>query len=373
MEFGIMFFSSVAGLPGRGRYQLLIDSAKLADERGFSAVWTPERHFHEFGGIFPNPAVIGAALSMVTERIQIRAGSLISPLHQTLRIAEEWSAVDNLSNGRVAISFGSGWNVDDFVLFPERYPERQAVMYEQIETLKALWRGGSARATNSFGAEIEVAVHPRPVQRELPVWVTSSGNAKTFASAGAIGANVLTHMIGQDLPTLAAKIQVYRRALEEAGFDPRHGKVSLMLHTFLGHDMDEVLERVRHPFREYLRSAISLEEKAAIGGGVISGGHRIDPHQISARMMDDLLDATFERYVHTASLIGTPARCETFVGQLLDIGIDEIACLVDFGVPADAVLESLKLVDALRASLSSEALQRAAEESVLEFMEELDA
>jgi natural product biosynthesis luciferase-like monooxygenase protein len=180
-------------------------------------------------------------------------------------------------------------------------------------------------------------------------------------------------MIGQDLPTLAAKIQVYRRALEEAGFDPRHGKVSLMLHTFLGHDMDEVLERVRHPFREYLRSAISLDEKAAIGGGVISGGHRIDPHQISARMMDDLLDATFERYVHTASLIGTPARCETFVGQLLDIGVDEIACLVDFGVPADAVLESLKLVDALRASLSSEALQRAAEESVLEFMEELDA
>ncbi|HYW11010.1 MAG TPA: LLM class flavin-dependent oxidoreductase, partial [Longimicrobium sp.] len=114
MDFGIMFFSSQADRVGSAQYRLVIDAAKFADEHGFSAVWTPERHFHEFGGIFPNPALTSAALAMVTRNLRIRAGSLISPLHDVLRIAEEWAVVDNLSDGRVEVAFGSGWNVNDF-------------------------------------------------------------------------------------------------------------------------------------------------------------------------------------------------------------------------------------------------------------------
>jgi len=45
---------------------------------------------------------------MITTRLQLRSGSLISPLHDAILIAEEWSLVDQLSAGRVAISFGSG-------------------------------------------------------------------------------------------------------------------------------------------------------------------------------------------------------------------------------------------------------------------------
>jgi natural product biosynthesis luciferase-like monooxygenase protein len=369
MDFGIMFFSTAGDPSGGDKYGLLLDCARLADELGFCCIWTPERHFHEFGGIFPNPSVVSAALAMVTRNLQIRAGSLISPLHPVIRIAEEWSVVDNLSRGRVAISFGSGWNVDDFVFFPERYAGRHAWMYQQIETLKSLWRGEPIRCTNSFGKELEITIYPRPVQRELPIWVTSSGNVETFASAGAIGANVLTHLIGQDLATLAGKIERYRESLAAAGFDRGHGKVSLMLHTFLGHDLEEVRAQVRHPFREYLRAAISLEEKASIGGGVISGGHKIQAHEISSRTREELLDATFERYFNTAALLGTPGKCEELVGKLIDIGVDEVACLVDFGVPSAAVLRSLALLGELRSSFAGPAVRQ---ETLQEFMADLE-
>jgi alkanesulfonate monooxygenase SsuD/methylene tetrahydromethanopterin reductase-like flavin-dependent oxidoreductase (luciferase family) len=57
---------------------------------------------------------------MLTNRLQLRSGSLISPLHDAIRIAEEWSLVDQLPAGRVAISFGSGSNVNDVVFLPER-------------------------------------------------------------------------------------------------------------------------------------------------------------------------------------------------------------------------------------------------------------
>jgi natural product biosynthesis luciferase-like monooxygenase protein len=353
MDFGIMFFSSQAaasGEAGEGKYRLLLDAAAFADRRGFCAVWTPERHFHAFGGLYPSPAVVSAALAMITERLQIRAGSLISPLHHDVRIAEEWSIVDNLSGGRAAISFGAGWNVDDFTFFPERYPRRQAVMYEQIETVRRLWRGETLVRENTYGKPVEITLHPRPVQRELPVWITSSGNVDTFVSAGVHGANVLTHLIGQDLAALAGKIERYRAAFAEHHGDGARGRVSLMLHTFLGSDLAAVRQQVRTPFREYLRSAIGLEQLAAQGGGAISGGHKIAAHTIPPDAMEELLDLTFERYADHNALLGTPASCRPLIARLEEIGVDEIACLIDFIDDPAAVMASLEHLDVLRAT-----------------------
>ena len=87
---------------------------------------------------------------------------------------------------------------------------------------------------------------------------------------------------------------------------------------------------MRGPFREYLRSAISLEQLAFQAGGDISGGHRVQPHEIPERDLEDLLDLTFERYFRTASLMGTPGSCQRLLARLDEIGVDEIACLIDF-------------------------------------------
>jgi natural product biosynthesis luciferase-like monooxygenase protein len=343
-----MFFSSADQRPGRGNYALLIDAAMFADAHGFSGIWTPERHFHEFGGLFPNPALTSAALAMVTTRIQLRAGSLISPLHDAIRIAEEWAVVDNLSGGRAAVSFGSGWNANDFVLAPGTYANRQAVMVEQIALVRSLWRGEATTRSNGAGATVPVSIRPRPVQRDLPIWITSSGNIDTFRTAGSMGANLLTHLIGQDLATLEMKIAAYRAARSGHGVAPETGTVSLMLHTFVGPDLARVKETVRVPFREYLRSAVKLEEQSFRSGGAISGGHRIDSHALPPDVVEDLLDVTFERYFQRAALMGTPSSCLAMVRELEAIGVDEVACLIDFGVDEQTVLDGLEYLGDLR-------------------------
>ncbi len=108
MDFSLFYFASAAQTAAEDSYRLLIEGAKFADRHGFKAVWTPERHFHSFGGLFPNPSLTSAAIAAITERVQIRAGSVVLPLHHPVRVAEEWAVVDNLSNGRVGISFASG-------------------------------------------------------------------------------------------------------------------------------------------------------------------------------------------------------------------------------------------------------------------------
>jgi natural product biosynthesis luciferase-like monooxygenase protein len=353
MEFGVMFFSSTDQREGADKYSLLKRATVFADAHDFCGVWTPERHFTEFGGLFPNPSVISAALAMITTRIQLRAGSLISPLHNPIRIAEEWAVVDQLSGGRVGISFGSGWNVDDFVFYPERYASRHDLMFDQIGIVQSLWRGEPLTQLNSFGKEVRVKLVPQPFQSALPVWVTSSGNPETFRRAGACGFNILAHLLGQDPPTLAGKIDLYRRARTEHGFDPDAGIVSLMLHTFLGPDVETVRETVRGPFREYLRSAIRLEQSAAAGGGVMSGGREMAADEIPERSVEELLDIAFERYFRRAALMGTVAGCRKVVEELERMGVDEIACLIDFGLDDDAVMESLGYVEALKRSCAA--------------------
>lgn len=368
MDFGLMFFSSAAQTESHDPYYLLKEVARYADQHGFVCIWTPERHFHEFGGAFPNPSVLSAALAMITQKIQIRAGSVISPLHNPIRIAEEWSIVDNLSSGRVAISFGSGWNIDDFVFYPDRYQDRHAIMHDQIKMIREFWRGKATRQINPAGKELSLRLFPTPVQPELPLWITSSGNIDTFISAGALGANVLTHLLGQDVIGLAQKIEAYREARGQHGHDPAGGIVSLMLHTFLGDDIQRVKSEARLPLREYLRSAVSLERESAQGGGVISGSRHVAVEEITAKDMEDLLDLAFERYANTSALIGTPESCMDMIARCGAIGVNEIACLIDFGLSTERVLEGLTYLDVLRTEVSSHGSAELMEKSIKEFI-----
>ena len=141
MQFGLIFFSSREATDHTDKYRLLIESAKFADRHGFSSVWIPERHFTKDGWLYPNPAVLHAALARETERISLRAGSVVMPLHDAIRVAEEWAVVDNLSDGRVEISFASGWHPNDFVFFPEKYTNRHEEMYHGIQIVQKLWQG----------------------------------------------------------------------------------------------------------------------------------------------------------------------------------------------------------------------------------------
>lgn len=344
MNFSLFFFSEDGSESKRNKYELLIESAKFADEHGFSAVWTPERHFHAFGGPYPNPSVIAAALAMITRRIELRAGSVVLPLHNPLRVVEEWAVVDNLSEGRVSLSFASGWHLDDFVLDPDKYAGRKESMYRDIELVKKLWAGEPLACRGVDGREVSVVTYPRPLNRHLSVWVTSAGNSDTFRMAGEMGANILTGLTGQQVAELGAKLKLYREARAKHGHDPEGGKVALMLHTLVGDEDGQVREQVRQPMYDYLRVNLGLHEKMAQRRQV-----NIDSEAFSSDDEDTLLSFAFDRYWKGGALFGTPETCLHMVSRLREIGVNEIACLVDFGLDNATVLEGLTRLEQLRA------------------------
>jgi natural product biosynthesis luciferase-like monooxygenase protein len=334
IEFSLFYFASDESAAG-DKYKLLLEGARFADRNGFEAIWTPERHFHAFGGLFPNPAVTGAALAAITQNLKIRAGSVVLPLHDPIRVAEEWAFVDNLSNGRVGISVASGWHDQDFVFAPGNYAERKSIMLSHLEVVRSLWRGGAVQRKNGSGKDVSVSIFPHPLQPELPVWITSGGHPQTFHIAGEAGANLLTHLLGQSFEDLASKIKIYREAYRKSN-KTDSGHVTLMLHTFVGKSQDEVQELVRTPFCNYLKSSVDLMKQVVKGLGA-----ELAADSLSQQDLEALIDHAFTRYFATSGLFGTPDSCLTTLQRLKEIGVDEVACLVDFGIPVDTVLASL--------------------------------
>jgi natural product biosynthesis luciferase-like monooxygenase protein len=239
------------------------------------------------------------------------------------------------------------------VIDPTVYEDRKAVMYERIDQVRALWRGEPLTFSDAKGGETTVRTLPRPVQAELPVWVTAAGNPETFREAGARGANLLTHLLGQTVDELGEKIAIYRAARAEHGFDPSAGIVTIMLHTFVGEDDASVRETVRGPMREYLRSSIGLIKKAAwsfpaFKDKTTGADGRFTTERLSDDDMEQVLDFSFERYYETSGLFGTPERCLEQVEELRQRGVDEIACLLDFGLDAKRVVDHLPLLAEVR-------------------------
>jgi natural product biosynthesis luciferase-like monooxygenase protein len=349
VDFSLFYFAQdTHRASGSDAYRLMLEGAAFADTHGFAAVWTPERHFDPFGGLYPNPSITAAALAMTTRRVAIRAGSVVLPLHHPIRVAEDWAVVDNLSNGRTAIAFASGWHADDFAIAPDHYQSRKSIMVEGIETVRRLWRGEAVTVRGGAGHDVSVRIYPRPVQPELPVWITAAGADETFRLAGSIGANVLTHLLGQSVEGLSSHVASYRAARAASGFDPDAGIVTLMAHTFIGDDVEEVRRVVREPMIRYLRGAVGLVSRFARSLDL-----QFDPDTMSRQDQDALLEHAFERYFQGSSLLGSKESCRPVLDGLADGGVNEVACLVDFGVDEGAVLESLPRLDALRAGVQS--------------------
>ncbi len=350
MEFSLFYFANHEDSDHQhNKYQLILDSARWADQNNFVRLWTPERHFHSFGGLSPNPSVLAAALASITSNIQICSGSVVLPLHDPIRVAEEWAVVDNISEGRVGLGVACGWVPNDFVISEHQadFDNRKEIFADKISTLQALWRGDSHEVTNPQGEKIKVQTIPRPIQKEVPMWITSAANPDTFRQAGELGANLLTHLLGQTVKGLGEKIIIYREARKAAGHAD-DGIVTLMLHTFVSDNDDEVHDLVREPMKKYLAGSLNLASAHLASVPFIQNPEKIDLEALTPDIVDETLEASFEKYFHFNGLFGSFDKCLDMIDQLEEIDVDEIACLIDFGVSSETVMESLDNLNVLR-------------------------
>jgi iturin family lipopeptide synthetase A len=349
MEFSIYFFGNYAAEYRDDKYSLLVDAAKFADANGFTAIWLPERHFHSVGGFSPNSSLLASALALETSRLQLRGGSVVLPLHHPVRVAEEWSVVDNLSRGRAGISIASGWHPNDFVFAPENFEKRREINVTSLQVIQKLWRGESVDMPIPAGGTHTVKLFPQPMQKELPVWFTCI-HKESYAEAGRKGVNVLGYLMNQTVDELAEKIAAYREGRRSVGLNPAGGHVTTLLYTYLDESVEQAREAARAPLCEYLRSYLDNSAKRI-------GGPSGDKFEVDQEDIDYLTNRSCEDYFNGKSLIGTAESVAPVVAKLKSIGVDEIGCFVDFGVDPALALKSLGEVAKLQAQAAAPAAE----------------
>ena len=154
-----------------------------AERLGYDSVWTidhvisPLANAEQFGLIY-DPLVVMALAAGITERIQIGVSVLVLPYRHGVLTAKMVATLDDLSNGRIILGVGSGWNAVESGILQLPFDERGPMTDEYIKIMRELWTNPAAQFDGKYTQFSDVEFRPMPVQLGgPPIWVGGSSPA----------------------------------------------------------------------------------------------------------------------------------------------------------------------------------------------------
>ena len=248
MEYGVVFPQTEIGTDPvairdfaqavedlRYSYLLIFDHVLGADPKshpGWSGAYALQDMFHE-------PFVLFGYLAGITQRIKLVTGILILPQRQTILVAKQAAEVDTLSNGRLQLGIGIGWNQVEYEALAENFRDRGRRSEEQIAVLRALWTQEAVDFKGRWHRISGAGLNPLPVQRPIPIWFGGSAEP-VLRRIARLGdgwlANLRPDARGQEAVT---RLRSYTR---EAGRDPE--SIGLGVGVSLNRGMDSLLQDV---------------------------------------------------------------------------------------------------------------------------------
>ncbi|ODV53957.1 MULTISPECIES: LLM class flavin-dependent oxidoreductase [Lysinibacillus] len=200
------------------RLREVVEEIILADQVGLDVFGVGEHHREDYAA--SSPAMVLAAAASQTEKIRLTSAVTVLSSADPVRVYQDFSTLDGLSNGRAEIMAGRGSFIESFPLFgydlndyDELFEEHLDLLLKIREEEKVVWEGKHRPPINNLG------VYPRPVQKSLPIWVGSGGNQQSAIRAGILGLPLMLAIIGGSPKQFAPIVQLYKKAAAHAGHD----------------------------------------------------------------------------------------------------------------------------------------------------------
>ncbi len=199
-------------LAASGGASELAAQAKIAEAIGFDSFWIPESHFNGAASI-PSPLMLLAAIAADTSRIRLGSTSYLLPIRHPIQAAEEVAVLDRLSNGRVILGVGRGFQDTMFVVFDVPIKEKRKRFKVSLDLMMHAWRGG-AIAEDARGEPVYLS--PLPLQKpHPPVWVAAFGPL-AIKQAGTLGLPYISSPV-EPLSVLASNYRAHQSHAANAG------------------------------------------------------------------------------------------------------------------------------------------------------------
>ena len=191
-------------------FLLAFDHVLGANAETHTDLTGPYRHYDAFH----EPFVLFGYLAAVTSSVELATGIIILPQRQTALVAKQAAAVDVLSNGRLRLGIGVGWNHVEYEALSENWRNRGARSEEQIDLMRQLWTNELITYEGKWHKITDAGILPLPVQRPIPVWLGGASD-RTVRRIAAIGDGwILTGRPDDRAKGLIDKLHAYA---EEAG------------------------------------------------------------------------------------------------------------------------------------------------------------
>ena len=228
MELGVYTFAELTSdeITPRERLRDLLEEIELADQVGLDVFGVGEHHRPDF--TVSAPAVVLAAAAARTKEIRLTSAVSVLSSDDPVRVFQDFSTLDLLSDGRAEIMAGRGSFIESFPLFgydlrdyDELFEEKLRLLLALRESEQVTWPGGHRAAIDNRG------VYPRPLQQPLPVWVAVGGAPESALRAGMLGLPMALAIIGGLPERFVPFAELHRRAGEEAG----HGRLPLSINS----------------------------------------------------------------------------------------------------------------------------------------------
>lgn len=216
-------------------YRAILDQIVRAEELGYDNVWLTEHHFTEDGY---NPSLLptAAAVAARTSRIRIGTFVLLLPFQHPVRVAEDATGVDIISNGRFDLGVGQGYSAKEFHAFCVPREERSARLTEGVQLIQRLWNEEKVSFDGKFTRVKDMTLSPRPVQQPMPLWIGARAEKATRRVAR-LGCHLMA-TIGPD------PAPWYMDALKEGGRDPKDFHIAQLRLVYLADNDDQAWEDV---------------------------------------------------------------------------------------------------------------------------------
>lgn len=226
LEFGIYTLGDHIPNPATGkrisaqqRIKEIIELAQLAEQAGIDFFSVGESHQEYF--TTQAHSVVLSAIAQATEKIKIGSSSTIVSTSDPVRIYEDFSTIDLISNGRAEIIGGRASRVGLFELLGYDLRDYEELFEEKFELLLQINKEKVVNWEGQFRAPLKDAeVIPRPLDGTLPIWRAVGGAPASAIKAGYQGVPMYLAMLGGPAATFKVSVDAYRETLAEAGYNP---------------------------------------------------------------------------------------------------------------------------------------------------------
>jgi probable F420-dependent oxidoreductase len=165
------------------------------------------------------PLIALAAIASATQRIRLATSVVIAPLRPAVLLAKQIATLDVVSRGRVSIGLGVGWQKEEYIAAGIPWEGRYGRFIEQLEVCNLLWREAPAAYHGSTVDFEKIHAWPRPVQKELPIFLGLAPSDRNIERMAEYGDGWIP--MEQDPAKLAPIIQRIRAAVAARGRDPK--------------------------------------------------------------------------------------------------------------------------------------------------------